>query len=286
MRLSSQVIKVDPESATLTLADGSTHRGDFIVGADGMHSITVASVDKVTEVSSSRNMYRFMVPTDVALQKVPDTLKDWDYQTTMMDYHDFENGRYLIIYPCRGGKTLNMVTIQPDAMDNADFGDSWNTPGSLEDLEDILRGYPEKVLRLVSLAQDIKHWREVNRHCPRTFLQSRLLLIGDAAHPIKPYFAAGAATAIEDAGVLGALFRQVMDRPVDVDTRLKTYNCIRYARGVTVKYMSEPEDPQWDVPPQEKMDQLLSGVTPPQDMEEYLWTYDSFVEAEQALETI
>jgi len=50
--------------------------------------------------------------------------------------------------------------------------------------------------------------------------------------------------------------------------------------------MSEPEDPQWDIPPQEKMDQLLSGVTPPQDMEEYLWTYDSFVEAEQALKTI
>jgi salicylate hydroxylase len=124
VRLSSRVVKVDPESATLTLEDGSKHRGDFIVGADGMHSITVASVDQVIEVSSSINMYRFMVPTDVALQKEPDTLKEWDYQTTMMDYHDFENGRYLITYPCRGAKMLNMVTIQPDAIDNADFGDS------------------------------------------------------------------------------------------------------------------------------------------------------------------
>lgn len=257
-----------------------------MIGADGTHSVSVDNVEKLPQVASSKNMYRFMVPVHQALEHASDALAEWDYETQMMDYHDFENDRYLIIYPCRGGKTLNMVTIQPDQMDNAEFGNSWNTPGSLEDLEDILRGYPERVLRLVRQAQDIKHWREANRHCPSTFLRGRLVLIGDAAHPIKPYYAAGAATAIEDAGVLGTIFGRQSGDPKDIDACLRLYNKIRYSRGVTIKYMSEPEDPAWDRDPKDKMSELLGGETGPDDMEEYMWTYDSFATGARALESV
>jgi 2-polyprenyl-6-methoxyphenol hydroxylase-like FAD-dependent oxidoreductase len=37
LHLSSEVIGVDCESGTLTLADGSMHQKDLIIAADGVH---------------------------------------------------------------------------------------------------------------------------------------------------------------------------------------------------------------------------------------------------------
>jgi hypothetical protein len=101
---------------------------------------------------------------------------DWSSERTVPDH---------ITLP--GWRIINAVTIQPDQMDNGAFGDSWPEPGPVAELGDLLRGYPESMLGLARQAEDIKPWREANRHCPTTFLRSRVVLIGNAAHPIKPY---------------------------------------------------------------------------------------------------
>ena len=46
INLSSEVVDVDCEKGTLTLANGSVHRKDLIIAADGVHvSLTVVALD-------------------------------------------------------------------------------------------------------------------------------------------------------------------------------------------------------------------------------------------------
>ncbi|MDQ6702620.1 MAG: FAD-dependent monooxygenase, partial [Pseudomonadota bacterium] len=56
-------------------------------------------------------------------------------------------------------------------------------------------------------------------------------LMGDAAHPMLPFLAQGAAQAIEDAGALG----EVLARGNNIETSLRAYQEARHARATRVQ---------------------------------------------------
>jgi salicylate hydroxylase len=64
-----------------------------------------------------------------------------------------------------------------------------------------------------------------------TWGNGRVTLLGDAAHPMLPYLAQGAAMAIEDAAVLAAC----LDRNPDVAAALRTYEATRLPRTARVQ---------------------------------------------------
>ena len=53
---------------------------------------------------------------------------------------------------------------------------------------------------------------------PQQLARGRVALLGDAAHPMRPYLAQGAAMALEDAFEMGRCLQAVSDRVVDVPT--------------------------------------------------------------------
>jgi salicylate hydroxylase len=55
-------------------------------------------------------------------------------------------------------------------------------------------------------------------------------LLGDAAHPLRPYLAQGAAMALEDADALGQALALVDQRIVDVPQALQRYALTRWER--------------------------------------------------------
>lgn len=65
----------------------------------------------------------------------------------------------------------------------------------------------------------------------------RLVLIGDAAHPMLPNFGQGAGMAIEDAAVLGVLFSHVRDVS-EIPHRLELFEHARLARVSAVQILS------------------------------------------------
>ena len=70
---------------------------------------------------------------------------------------------------------------------------------------------------------------------PEVMAQGRVALLGDAAHPMRPYLAQGAGMAIEDAAELGHAL--AMDA-VDVATRLRRYALARWQRAARVQARS------------------------------------------------
>jgi salicylate hydroxylase len=63
-----------------------------------------------------------------------------------------------------------------------------------------------------------------------TYVKVRVCIAGDAAHAMTPWKGSGAATALEDAVILGPLFEQIR-LPDEVEQVLKTYDTVRRPRS-------------------------------------------------------
>lgn len=107
LHLSSQVVHVDPEQGMLKLADGSQHRGDLIVAADGLRSVARGLVTDVpsSPVPTGLSAFRFLVPSEklqsssltaaISRQKSKGV-------TIIPDTTDTVHERHAVWYECRG----------------------------------------------------------------------------------------------------------------------------------------------------------------------------------------
>ena len=197
----------------------------------------------------------------------------YDWANVLAIFFNEDGSRNTVVYPCRGGTLINAATFTEADQDKAELGDSWNNPASVDDLVKVMQGFPKGLISVAKLGEDIKHWASGARDCPKTFAKGRLVVIGDAAHPMPPTWTAGAGTGIEDAAALGVLLSEgtTVDK---VEKRLEMYNQVRYERGVTIKYASENVGKEQIERSKAKLDELCPGATIPEDMASYLWTED------------
>jgi salicylate hydroxylase len=286
LSLRSPVASVDPEQGTVTLESGESHHADVVIGSDGIHSKTVHAIDDSLIVEkTSRNAYRFMVPTEKAMadQDTKAFLESYDWTDILAIFFDKTGTRNTVMYPCRGGSLINVATFTEAGDDKEELGDAWNNPASVEDLVKVMDGFPEGLVSLAKLGEDIKHWASGSRDCPKSFVKHKLALIGDAAHPMPPTWTAGAGTGIEDGAALGVLLDKGTT-PDQVEKRLELYNKARYERGVTIKYASENVGEEQVKRSKGKLEELCPGASIPEDMAKYLWTEDVIARCQSLLQ--
>jgi len=292
MHLGNGLVSVDTANASIKLSSGEERSGDLVVGADGIHSLTLQAIDPSAAQTSKLglNMYRFLVPAAKAKQNTE--------VSELLDQIGFFDGvgnnilhattkHSVVIYPCRGCDLVNVLTFQAEADEKTKLPeDDYNCPGTAQDVQHLLRNWPQKFQALAGMAEDVKHWAAVTRDVPSTYVKDRLVLVGDAAHPTMPKLGAGAGMGIEDAGTLATL----LDRNVtkeDIPRRLELYNQLRYPRTVTCKFASEIFKLGWTTNPDEAAQKLLTQKVPdaylPKDPPAYLFKYDVVQEARNAL---
>ena len=107
---------------------------------------------------------------------------------------------HLVHYPVKAGRLVNVVAIMHDAWDEP----GWSAPGTSAQ---ILARLPATQWRasareLIGAAQQWQKWALYDCAPLPHWGQGPVTLLGDAAHPMLPYLAQGAAMAIEDAAVL------------------------------------------------------------------------------------
>lgn len=79
---------------------------------------------------------------------------------------------------------------------------------------------------------DVMEWT-LNSHRPLpSWVENKIVLMGDACHPMLPYVAQGAAQAIEDAGVLQCVLTKASD---SIPLALGVYESVRKARAEAVQ---------------------------------------------------
>lgn len=234
LHLSSPVIDVDPETATITLKDGSQVAGDVVVGADGVHSRARREVpggEKASTFGSGKNGFRFMIQREHALND-PLTRPLCDKPGVFSVVLGID--RRLVIYPTSNNTLLNFLCIHPET--ESEGGDDWNTNTNHEALLHVYRDFAPEFRALLAKAdpESLKVWKLLDMENLPSFVNSRLALIGDAAHPFLPHQGQGAAIAMEDAVALATVLEKGCNRN-EVPERLELYNRIRYERACRVQ---------------------------------------------------
>jgi salicylate hydroxylase len=134
---------------------------------------------------------------------------------------------HVVHYPIAGGRLINVVAIER----NPTPVEGWAAPGGREDL---LARYASAapVLRdLLARPQEWLRWSLFD-HPAERLGKGRIALLGDAAHPVLPFLAQGAAMAIEEAATLVSLLH---DTPTDIPQILSTYEKQRLGRTTRVQ---------------------------------------------------
>jgi 2-polyprenyl-6-methoxyphenol hydroxylase-like FAD-dependent oxidoreductase len=187
-------------------ADGTACRGAVALGVDGLNSTLRRAVVDDEPVGSGYVAYRGTLPLDAAAAEVEaDAMVIW-----------IGPGRHFVQYALRRGEVLNQVAVfrspafargEPESDAGADTGADTGTgtdAGMGAELDAAFAGSCEHVTKsLVSMWRD-RRWPMYDRAPIGRWTSGRLLLLGDAAHPMLQYLAQGACQAIEDAHVLAA----------------------------------------------------------------------------------
>jgi salicylate hydroxylase len=152
---------------------------------------------------------------------------------------------HLVHYPVRGGSLVNVVAILRDRWRET----TWSAPG---DRDEVLARFPAGMWHgapreLLAAASGWQKWALYDCQPLKQWGTGPVTLLGDAAHPMLPYLAQGAAMAIEDAAVLAHCLAQTDDAPAalrsyEAKRRKRTARAQRAARrNGTVYHMGGAE---------------------------------------------
>jgi salicylate hydroxylase len=196
-------------------------RGAALVAADGLWSTLRTRLGDAGEARFARHTaWRALLPADAVIA---------DLRAPVVNLW-FGRNAHLVHYPIRGGSLINVVAIIRD--DWREGG--WNAPG---DRDEILARYPAgrwppPARAILGAAPKWHKWALYDRAPLAQWGTGAVTLLGDAAHPMLPYLAQGAAMAIEDAAVLAQRLGATPDDPAGA---MRGYERARRARTARVQ---------------------------------------------------
>ena len=232
LRLDRPVVGVDPDGR-LHLAGGEAVEADVVVGADGLRSAVAASLwGAEAPRFTGWSAWRALVPREAVAAEVPPAAAVW-----------VGRGRHLVHYPVRGGAWVNLVAVTAAG---AGRTEAWTASGDPAELRAAFAGWPEPVPALLAQVEACARWALFDRPTRPAWSRGRATLLGDAAHPMLPYLAQGAAMAVEDAAVLAA---SLAAAPADPAQALRAYEAARRPRTAQVAAWSRANGRLFHLPP-------------------------------------
>ena len=197
-------IEQDLKSVTVHCANGQTHRGVALIGADGGKSVVRQQYVNDAPRVTGHVVYRSVIDEC----EFPDDLK-WNAASIWVGPNC-----HLVHYPLRGGEQYNVV-VTFHSRNKEEWG---VTEGSKEEVQSYFNGICPKARQLIDLPKTWKRWATADREPIDTWVHGRATILGDAAHPTTQYMAQGACMALEDAVTLGEALRvHVNDWPKALD---------------------------------------------------------------------
>ena len=182
----------DGKTARLSFANGTVAEADVVIAADGIHStLQKYVVPPSSPVNSGSVAYRGLVDAD--------RLPSWPTDASTMW---LGAGKHFLVFPVRSGSLLNYVGFIPS---ESIAGESWSAPGDTARLVQEFSGWDPRVEELLARVDKTFWWGLYDRKPLATWANGRLVLLGDAAHPMLPFLGQGANQAIEDGVALAVL---------------------------------------------------------------------------------
>ena len=216
LRVNSEVLGYQQDGVTVTVdvASGEHVTGCALIGADGLRSsIRQRLVGDGEPIVSGHSTYRSVIPTDA----MPEDLR-WNAATLWAGPKC-----HIVHYPLSGWKVFNLVvTYHNDAPEPV--------AGQPVPIEEVRKGFEhinERARKIIEHGTDWRLWVLCDREPVDNWVDGRVALLGDAAHPMMQYYAQGACMAMEDAVCLSHMMEHCAG---DVEAALVGYRDQRVVR--------------------------------------------------------
>ena len=209
---------------------------DIVIGADGIRS-------KVREYLLGDEpprfvgaaAYRAIFPTErLRGLKIPDCTKWWGRDRHILPY-----------FITSSRDDIYVIGVVPAA---AWERDEASLPSSRDELIEAFADFHQDLRRVLEAAEDVSLWPVYDRERRDCWSGGRIVLLGDACHPMRPYMAAGGAMAVEDGAILSRCLI-TFDEP---DKAFRWYEATRIPRVADVQrisiensWMRGPTDTDW-----------------------------------------
>ena len=228
----------------LRFGDASVATAAMVVGADGINS-------RLREIllGAERPNYSGWVGHRALIHA--DRLRGRGFEL-----HAFEDcvkwwskDRHIMVYYTTGRRDeYYYVTGVPQA--EWEGGDAAFVASSPQAMHAAFADYCPLVQALIDASEEVTKWPLLNRNPLKLWSRGRMVLLGDACHPMKPHMAQGAAMAIEDAAMLVRCLKET--GLADYAAAFALYEANRKDRATRVQEVSNAntwlrtqEDPAW-----------------------------------------
>ena len=176
----------EDDGVSASLANGDRVNGAVLIGADGLWSnIRRGVVGDGAPRVSGHSTYRSVIPLD----KMPEDLR-WNAATLWAGPKC-----HIVHYPLSDWKYFNLVvTYHNDAPEPV--------AGQPVPKDEVRKGFAhihESARQIIEIGNDWRLWVLCDRDPVENWVDGRVALLGDAAHPMMQYYAQGACMAMEDA---------------------------------------------------------------------------------------
>lgn len=221
LRLNTRVTAVSgsDDHATVTIDGGREEKFDLAVGCDGIHSLVRKTLHGEQSPRFTGTMcWRALTP----VEDFPPGFVAPDMTIWMGPLG------HIVVYYIRGGRLVNMVAVRRS---KHWVEESWSVRSSAQELSAAFPRVNADVRMLLDRAQNCFKWGLFDRDPLPWWTKGRITLLGDAAHPMLPFLAQGAAMAIED----GYAFARHLTATQDVDAALHAYEAERLPRTARVQ---------------------------------------------------
>lgn len=228
------------DKVIMTFSDGTTDEADLVIGADGVNS-------RIREklLGPEEPTYSGWVAHRAIISAEKLKAYDLDFEACVKWWSE---DRHMMVYFVTGDeKEYYYVTGVPEPEWNhgTSFVDS-----SRDEMRKAFEGYHPTVQALIDCTETVSKWPLLERTPLPLWHDNRLVLLGDACHPMKPHMAQGAAMAIEDAAMLVRCLEEVGAE--HYQNVFELYRTNRFERASRVQKVSHDntwlrhdEDPAW-----------------------------------------
>jgi salicylate hydroxylase/6-hydroxynicotinate 3-monooxygenase len=223
----------------LSFADGSEAEVDAVIGVDGVHSLLrehVAGAERAR--FTGRLAYRASFPTSL--------LRGIDIGRSRTTWRGRD--RYVVIEHVNARlDEMHFTTNQPEKADCM-TQESWSMTGDLGEMRAAFATFHSDLQRVLAAAPQVHKQGIYERDPLPAWSKGRVVLLGDACHPMTSGLAWGAAMALEDAVVLA----RSIDEADTLETAFRIYEATRKPRASMVQatsgtdtWMRGEANPDW-----------------------------------------
>jgi salicylate hydroxylase len=234
-------VTTDGDTSVVTTAAGNRYEGKLAIAADGLNSRLRSRLSDDLPVASGYVAYRGTI-----------LMNDVDIEADLENVTLFIGpGCHFVQYPIRKatedqGALLNQVVVfESPAFLRGE--EDWGRP---EELDEAFSTCIPSIRHALTFVPRERRWLMFDREPIENWVDDRMLLLGDAAHPMLQYLAQGACQALEDGRVLEDAVGQQLRAGTDADGWLsaaEVFNRERAPRTARVQRNARTWGESWHV---------------------------------------